>query len=243
MPASLGSPEVVSAFVAARQGQEITVTVDQQPVTLRNPFASPAPWRDHWIYFLLVDRFSSPNAAARHLPFDEEHGVFQGGAFEGIRRQLGYLQGLGAGALWPSPVLRNRACEDTTCHGYGFEDFLRVEPRFCSTAAAATDPRAADAELQQSPDEAPARGIYVIFDIVLNHCGNGFDYDGHGATAPWRDARYPIHQPHIFNLKLRENACRFWDRHLKGERVSIRRGQKGAVHASPKGERAWRPCR
>ena len=24
------------------------------------PFPSPADWRDHWIYFLLVDRFNNP---------------------------------------------------------------------------------------------------------------------------------------------------------------------------------------
>jgi len=28
-------------------------------------FPSPADWRDHWIYFLLVDRFDNPSAPPR----------------------------------------------------------------------------------------------------------------------------------------------------------------------------------
>ena len=194
MPAHLQSGEVLSAFAASRLGQDVAIEIDQQTVTIHKPFSSPADWRDSWIYFLLVDRFNNPIAPPRHLPFDGEHGVFQGGNFEGIREQLGYLKDLGVGAIWLSPVVKNCQYEDGSFHGYGFQDFLRVEPRFCSDPEAArTDPRLADAELERLIDEAHARGIYVIFDIVLNHAGNVFDYDGHGSAAPWRDSRYPIH--------------------------------------------------
>src|SRR5712692_65819 len=34
-------------------------------------FASPADWRDQWIYFLMVDRFNNSQAPPRHMPFDD----------------------------------------------------------------------------------------------------------------------------------------------------------------------------
>jgi glycosidase len=44
----------------------------------------------------------------------------------------------------------------------------------------------------QLVDEAHARGIYVIFDIVLNHAGDVFEYENYGTTAPWRNHPYVI---------------------------------------------------
>src|SRR2546423_2388174 len=68
--------------------------------------------------------------------------------------------------------------------------FLTVDPRFASDKS---DP---DGELRRLVDEAHARGIYVIMDIVLNHAGDVFAYvldDGSDApSAPWRDGGYSI---------------------------------------------------
>ena len=71
--------------------------------------ASPADWRDRWIYyFLMIDRFNNRLAAPRHAPFDDPaFGGFQGGTFRGVERQIPYLKELGAGAIWISPALRN----------------------------------------------------------------------------------------------------------------------------------------
>jgi len=165
--------------------------------TVRKPFRSPQDWRDQWIYFLLVDRFNDPSGPPRETPWDGEHGVFQGGNFAGIRAQLDYLKELGAGALWLSPVLKNCQYNPYTYHGYGIQDFLQVEPRFCSDpAAAAANPQLAEDELSALVDEAHARGIHVILDIVLNHAGDVFAYalpDGSSASeADWRDWPYDI---------------------------------------------------
>ena len=161
------------------------------------PFPSPADWRDVWIYFLLIDRFNNPIAPPRHLPFNSEQGTFQGGSFNGIREQLDYLQGLGVGAIWLSPVVKNCQYEDTTYHGYGFQDFLQVDPRFASDPQAAKlNPQLAEDELRALIDAAHARNIYVIFDIVLNHAGNVFSYvlndNTNAAEAPGREEVYPI---------------------------------------------------
>jgi glycosidase len=134
------------------------------------PFPSPADWRDLPIYFLLVDRFNNPSQQPKHQPFDDPaFNDFQGGNFSGVKQKLDYIKQLGAGAIWLSPVLRNLRF-DNTYHGYGIHDFLTAEPRF------ADDPQKADDELRALVDAAHAKGLYVIFDIVLNHSGDVFVY-------------------------------------------------------------------
>jgi glycosidase len=132
---------------------------------------SPEDWRDQWIYFLIVDRFNDRLRAPVHAPFDDPgFAGFQGGTYRGIKDQLRYIKGLGAGAIWLSPVLRNLGFEPKTYHGYGIHDFLTAEPRF------AEDPVHADDELRELVDAVHAQGMYVIFDIVLNHIGDAFLY-------------------------------------------------------------------
>src|SRR5688572_5106788 len=194
MPTSVWSEEVRSTCALAVAARSIKVKVGRRSVTIRKPFPSPEDWRDQWIYFLMVDRFNRKSGVPpKHSPFDGQHGVFQGGNIEGVREQLPYLQELGVGAIWLSPVIKNCQYEEGTYHGYGFQDFLGIDPRFASDPVAArADVKLVEKELELLIDEAHARGIYVIFDIVLNHAGNVFDYDGFGSSAPFRPNPYPI---------------------------------------------------
>jgi glycosidase len=156
-------------------------------------FASPEDWRDQWIYFLMLDRFNNPKAPPRNLPYDAEFSKFQGGTYNGVREQLKYLEQLGVGAIWLSPVLKNPQFDEHTYHGYGIQNFLAVEPRFASS------PDQAERELRLLVDEAHALGIYVVFDIVLHHAGDVFEYvSTEGATTTefgqldWSDSVLPI---------------------------------------------------
>jgi glycosidase len=170
------------------------VAVDGKTVEIPVPFPSPVEWRDQWIYFILLDRFNNPSSPPRRLPWDGEWGEFQGGTLNGVREQLGYIRELGAGAIWLSPVLKNCQYSPYPYHGYGIQDFLAVDPRFTSDPRRARgDPEFADSELRALIDEAHARGLYVILDIVLNHAGDVFEYEGHGADAPWSNDPYVIH--------------------------------------------------
>jgi glycosidase len=196
MPTAVFGPEVQSVFdsVGAARSKQVRVGADTKDIPV--PFPSPEDWRDQWIYFLVIDRFNNPTnppASTRLRPpiaFDEPFGEFQGGKFEGVRQQLDYIHQLGAGAIWLSPCLKNCQYENGTYHGYGIQDFLQAEPRFASDPAAANPQRAND-ELRALVDEAHARGMYVIFDIVLNHTGNVFGYvrDGqdNAPEAPFKD--------------------------------------------------------
>jgi glycosidase len=132
---------------------------------------SPIDWRDVWIYFLMIDRFNRTDAPPRHEPWnDPNFDGYQGGTFDGARAALPYIKELGAGAIWLSPVLKNLPSDRFSYHGYGIHDFLHAEPRF------ARDPARADDELRELVEAAHHIGLYVIFDIVLNHVGDAFAY-------------------------------------------------------------------
>jgi len=150
-------------------------------VEIIKPFASPADWRDQWIYFLMVDRFNNPAGPPKHLPFDAKFGGFQGGTLRGIRERLGYIGSLGAGAIWITPVFQNPVWQDSAYHGYGFQNLLKIDPRFGT-----------EQDLQDLVDDAHARGIYVILDIVINHAGDVFEYQGFGSEAPFQGFPYAI---------------------------------------------------
>lgn len=188
MPASVWDREVQAAIDRARARASTVVTVDGRRVQVPRPFPSPADWRDRPIYFLMVDRFDNPAAPPRHLPYDAPVGAFQGGTLDGVRRRLDYLCDLGVGAIWLTPVLRNVASRDSF-HGYGIQDFLRVDPRL------AADPANAEGELRALVDEAHARDLLVVFDVVLNHAGDVFAYvqgDARLDAADFREEPYPI---------------------------------------------------
>lgn len=152
------------------------------------PHESPADWRDVPMYFLLLDRFNNPVAPPNVQPWDSLTDTFQGGTLNGVRAQLDYLQELGFKALWLSPVLKNCQFDARSYHGYGIQHFAAIDPRLASDPEAARlDPTLVETELRQLIDDAHSRGMYVIFDIVLNHTGDVFAYDGYGSMAPWRD--------------------------------------------------------
>lgn len=192
MRCSIRGREVLSALAAARTPGRTCARVGDRVVDVPRPFPSPADWRDLWIYFILVDRFNHPRRRPRST-WDRVSGEYQGGSFGGIRDKLPYLQELGVGAIWLSPILKNPQYLPSSYHGYGAQDFLAIEPRLASDPARArADPRLVERELRELIDEAHARGIYIILDVVLNHAGDVFGYAEHGSVAPWSIETLPI---------------------------------------------------
>src|SRR5687767_13372254 len=78
MSSSLDSQSVLETMKA-----KPVVTQTNSGVNIPYPFPSPADWRDHWIYFLLVDRFNNP--AGPPVPDLYPCLPYQGGNFSGIR--------------------------------------------------------------------------------------------------------------------------------------------------------------
>jgi glycosidase len=177
MPQSVLDPAVSQALqslrAAARNPTAKQVQVAGNAVSVPRPYPSPTDWRDKWIYFLLVDRFNNPGAAPTWT-WNQSYGFRQGGTFEGVRTQLAYLQDLGVGAIWISPVLKNSRPPGWAFvyPGYNTQNFLALDDRFASDGTEAT----AEVEYAALVDEAHARGMHVIQDIVINHAGRVFDY-------------------------------------------------------------------
>jgi glycosidase len=153
---------------------------------------SPADWRDEIIYFLLPDRFSdgrehtrplvdpSNRSAARPPGFRWDRWAesggsrWQGGTLRGVASKLDYLTGLGVTTIWLGPVFKQRRVEDSY-HGYAIQDFLEVDPRLGT--------RRDLVELVQAAHDA---GLRVILDVIFNHTGNNWVYEGDRDRPPYR---------------------------------------------------------
>ena len=109
MPTTINSASIDQAVKdtqeAFRKNIIKPVSTDGEVKTAAYPFPSPADWRDVWIYFLMTDRFNNPLQPPQ-VRWDQQHNFRQGGIFKGIESQLDYIAGLGAGAIWISPVLK-----------------------------------------------------------------------------------------------------------------------------------------
>jgi glycosidase len=161
---------------------------------------SPRDWRDQFIYHLLIDRFDDANPDTP--PFDPDRAAaseagrddgcrFQGGKIKGVTRRLDYLQGLGVTTIWISPPFKNRQDCDFSCHGYGIQDFLAVDPRFGTME-----------DLRELVRAAHARGMYVVLDIIINHTGDNWGYKD--------DQKLPYNEtgPYDFGFWRRSNCER-----------------------------------
>lgn len=127
------------------------------------------------LYMLMPDRFASavaPTKKSNGKPVQmktkytvdrNEPSLRHGGNIEGIRQHLDYFCDLGVTALWFTPVLENDSPDNgtqSTYHGYATTDYYKVDPRFGSNE-----------EYRQLIDEAHAKGLKVVMDMIFNHCG------------------------------------------------------------------------
>lgn len=156
-------------------------------------YPSPVEWAGEVLYFLLPDRFSDgldhqrplfdrsqPPASARPAGFrwdgwaESGAGRWQGGTLKGITSRLDYLAELGITAVWIGPVFKQRR-HNNEYHGYAIQDFLEVDPHFGT--------RRDFVELVMA---AHQRGIRVIQDVIFNHSGHNWDYEGGVVDPPYR---------------------------------------------------------
>ncbi len=151
---------------------EITTTQNTQSLNLHVP--SPA-WQDQVIYFIMIDRFNDgdPNnndqGKGEYDPND--HRKFSGGDLQGIIDKIDYIKNLGATAVWITPPVANQWWDPTIkyggYHGYWAEHFKEIDAHFGTLET-----------YKQLSHVLHQNGMYLIQDIVANHTGNFFDYQG-----------------------------------------------------------------
>ncbi|MDO4510621.1 MAG: alpha-amylase family glycosyl hydrolase [Bacteroidales bacterium] len=142
-------------------------------------------FRDESIYFVMTTRFydgdPSNNAQCWDAPASMHGDPAWRGDFKGLIEKLDYIKALGFTAIWITPVVENASGFDY--HGYHASNFSKVDHRYESE----------DVSFQTLIDEAHARGMKIILDIVLNHCGNfGEDYLCKQFTRNWEGNQYLI---------------------------------------------------
>ena len=118
------------------------------------------------IYLITPDRFANGNPDNDIIPGMKEQGVDRtddyarhGGDIRGMIDHLDYIGGMGFTAIWPTPLLTNDMPR-TSYHGYAITDFYGVDPRFGTLE-----------EYRELSHEARLRGVKLIMDQVVNHCG------------------------------------------------------------------------
>ena len=121
-------------------------------------------FRDESIYFVITTRFYDGDPGNNAQCWDAA-GANSGdpcwrGDFKGLIDKLDYIKALGFTAIWVTPIVENASGLDY--HGYHASNFSRVDHRYES----------GDTTFQTLVDEAHARGMKVLLDIVLNHTGN-----------------------------------------------------------------------
>ncbi len=120
-----------------------------------------------FIYLLMPDRFSNgdkTNDVVKGMNDErckrDSGFVRHGGDLQGVINHLDYLQNLGVTALWMTPVFENNQPAESY-HGYAFTDHYKIDARLGSNAL-----------YQKLVDEAHAKGLKIVMDLVHNHIGN-----------------------------------------------------------------------
>lgn len=183
-----------------------------QLTVYKSSYKTPNFAKGNIIYHVFVDRFNRADGVKTkrkyrlHESFSESPEVvsadgkyyaddFFGGNFNGIREKLDYLEELGVGIIYLSPIFKAYSN-----HRYDTGDYLKVDELLGT-----------EDDLKRLLDAAHEKGMKIIFDGVFNHSGadslyfNKFGtYDSLGA---YQSKSSPYYDWYYFKKFPDEYAC------------------------------------
>ena len=118
------------------------------------------------VYLIMPDRFVNGDPTNDETPDTMENPAYDaffgrhGGDIQGIEDRLDYIADLGFTAIWNTPLLEDDE-PTSSYHGYACTDYYRIDSRFGSNE-----------KYREFVQQAHARGLKVIMDVVTNHCGD-----------------------------------------------------------------------
>lgn len=118
------------------------------------------------MYLLMPDRFANGDKtndqiAGMNQGYNRQEDFGRhGGDIKGIVNNLDYLKDMGFTAIWINPLLENDQPKESY-HGYAITDFYNIDRRFGSNE-----------DYRQMVEKSHQKGLKIIKDVVLNHCGN-----------------------------------------------------------------------
>ncbi|WP_349672124.1 alpha-glucosidase [Lacrimispora sp.] len=83
------------------------------------------------------------------------------GDLRGVISKLDYLKELGIDIIWLSPIYQSPFADQ----GYDISNYYEIDPRFGTME-----------DLQELVDEAKKRNLYVLLDLVVNHCSDEHEW-------------------------------------------------------------------
>ena len=83
------------------------------------------------------------------------------GDIQGIISKLDYLKSLGVDIIWLSPIYKSPLADQ----GYDISDYYDIDPRFGTMA-----------DFDELLAEASARDMYIVMDLVVNHCSDEHEW-------------------------------------------------------------------
>ena len=83
------------------------------------------------------------------------------GDLPGIISKLDYLKELGVDIVWLSPIY----CSPLADQGYDISDYYNIDPRFGTMA-----------DMERLLEEAKKRDMYILMDLVVNHCSDEHEW-------------------------------------------------------------------
>ena len=83
------------------------------------------------------------------------------GDLKGITEKLDYLQKLGIDILWLSPIYKSPFIDQ----GYDISDYYAIDPLFGTME-----------DMEELIAEGKKRGIFIIMDLVVNHCSSHHEW-------------------------------------------------------------------
>ncbi|GAB4307048.1 MAG: hypothetical protein Kow0097_06980 [Candidatus Bipolaricaulota bacterium] len=141
----------------------------------------PPAWvRDAVFYQIFPDRFRNGDLGndppgTRRWEERPTHRSFSGGDLAGVLEKLPYLVDLGVTTLYLTPIFAA-----STNHRYDTENYFRVDPALGGNQV-----------LQELVSALHERGMRIVLDGVLNHCGTGHpffqDVAQRGRSSPYWD--------------------------------------------------------
>lgn len=132
-----------------RKGEDIIGFTPEDVMYLITPdrFANGDPTNDE--YSDMPDKLNRSDKLGRH-----------GGDIKGMVNSLDYLHDLGFTAIWINPIIENDM-PVYSYHGYAATDFYKVDRRYGTNE-----------EYRDLCAIAKDKGIKVIMDMIMNHCGS-----------------------------------------------------------------------
>ncbi len=183
---------MVNIQLKNRQG-EVTASMNYELKERQQDAASMQGYDNSDVMCLITpDRFANGDPSNDNVegmlegPSRSDKWGRHGGDLRGMINNLDYFAEMGYTAIWLNPLLENDQ-EQWSYHGYSTTDYYKVDPRFGTNE-----------EYAELAEKGRQKGIKIIMDMIVNHCGSGHWWMKDLPSKDWiNNADDPFYTTHV----------------------------------------------